>query len=185
MGLVLAFAGVFAYIFVTDDLGWYRTELVGAREVWEGELGQYVRVEGRFAVNASKDVIIVQEEVEKAVWTSYEYNHTVPWVWMEDERGDPLLVLFGTVSDTKPGRHGGDYHRGDEVCIGGTVAEDGSGVMRLRADVVAKYPEDTPARYAQGFVASAFAGMMLVLVFVLARIFLRPRQQEAPDWRGI
>ena len=75
--------------------------------------------------------------------------------------------------------------KGDRVCIGGTVAtESGVPIKRIRADFTAKHPEDSNARYVDLFYASAFIGMMLILVFVLARFLLNPRKAEAPDWRG-
>jgi hypothetical protein len=184
VGLALFFIGVVGYIVLTKDLAWYETDLSSTREVWGDDLGTYVKVEGRVALNTTRDIIIVQEEVDKALWTTYDYTYTVAWVWIDDDEGDPLLVLFGLVTETKPGRHAGDYHRGDMICIGGTVASDGTGINRLTADFVAKYEEDTPARYAWLFVAGIFVGIVLILVFVLVRVFLKPRRRKAPDWRG-
>jgi hypothetical protein len=185
LGLGLVTVGVGGYLWVVEELEWYRTDVSGASEVQGKALGEYVRVDGTVALNASRDVIITQEEVEKAVWTVHEYEYHVDWVWVEDDDGGVVLVLFDHVRLTKPGRHGGDYHKGDRVCIGGTVAtESGVGIKRVRADLTAKHPVDSNARYVAFFYAFAFVGMMLVLVFVLARFLLNPRKTEAPDWRG-
>lgn len=185
LGLGLVTVGVAGYLWVVEELGWYRTDVSPANDIQSKDLGEYVRVDGVVALNASEDIIITQEEVERGVWTTLEYEYHVDWVWVEDEDGGVVLVLFDHVRLTKPGRHDGDYHKGDRVCIGGTVAtEGGVPIKRVRADFTAKHPEDSNARYVDLFYASAFVGMMLILVFVLARFLLNPRKTEAPDWRG-
>jgi hypothetical protein len=185
LGLGLVTVGVGGYLWVVEELEWYRTDVSGAGDVQSMDPGDYVRVEGTVGLNASEDVIITQEEVQEPAWTTYDYEYHVDWVWVEDDEGGVVLVLFDHVRVTKPGRHGGDYHKGDRVCIGGTVAtEPGVDVKRIRADFTAKYPEDSNARFVAIFYAAAFTGAMLILVFVLARFLLEPRKAEAPDWRG-
>lgn len=184
LGLGLVTLGVGGYLWVVEELNWYRTPVSDAADVQSAALGDYVRVEGMVALNTTRDVIISERVVEKAAWSVTEYDYHVDWVWVEDDEGEPVLVLFDHVSITKPGRHGGDYHKGDRVCIGGSVALEGPGIKRVRADYVAKYPEDSNARYVEWFYGASFAGMMLVLVFALARFLLHPRKEEAPDWRG-
>ncbi len=185
VALGLVFVGTFGYLWISDDLAWYRTEVVDARDVASMEVGDYVRVEGAVALNASEDVIITQSTVTKAVWETEEYTYNVDWIWVTDDRGDPVLVLFDHVPHTKPGAHEGDYHRGDPICVGGYVTDDGTGIMRVRAHFVAKHSNDTPAIFWAWFVASAFIGLLLLLVFVVVRVFLHPRKREAPDWRGL
>ena len=184
LALALLFVGISGYIWIIDDLAWYRTDVVDARDVQSMDLGDYVRVEGTVALNTSEDVIIVQREVEKATISMNEYEYTVRWVWVEDGRGDAVLVLFDHVGQTKPGRHDGDYHRGDMICVGGYVADDGSGIKRVRANFVAKHPNDTPAIFWSLFVGMIVAGIVLILLFVVTRIFLEQRRPDAPDWRG-
>ncbi len=185
LGLVLIFVGVAGYLWVVEDLNWYRTDVSDADEVRSMHLGDYARVEGTVALNTSEDVIITEFDVQKAVMTVQDYEYHVDWIWVEDDKGGVVLILFDHVRVTKEGRHGGDYHRGDRVCIGGTVTtEGGVEINRIRADFVAKHPEDTAARYVAAFYAAGFCGMMVILVFVLARIFLNPRKAETLDWRG-
>ncbi len=185
VGLVLLFVGVAGYLWVVEDLNWYRTDVSDADEVQSMRLGDYARVEGTVAMNTSKDVFITEFDVEKAIMTVQDYEYHVDWIWVEDDKGGVVLILFDHVSETKAGRHGGDYHRGDRVCIGGTVAtEGGVEINRIRADFVAKHQEDTAARYVAGFYAAFFCGMMVILVFVLAQIFLNPRKDVTLDWRG-
>lgn len=185
LGLALVFVGTFGYIWIVDDLAWYRTDIVDSRDVQSNDVGDYVRVEGMVALNTTEDIIIIQHQVEKATISTYEYEYTVAWVWVEDDRGDPVLVLFDRGSQTKPGRHDGDYHRGDQVCIGGHVTDDGTGIMRVRSNFVAKHPNDTPAIFWQFFVAAIVIGLVLMAMFVVTRMFLNPRKKEAPDWRGL
>lgn len=184
VGLALVTLGVFGYLLVLGDVNWYGTEVSSYRKALSQDQGEYVRIVGRIALNTSEDVVIEQVEVEKAVWTAYEYDYFEERIYLEDAKGNSVLVLFGHVYETKPGRHDGDYHRGDEVCVGGYVTRDRVGIPAVRADFVAKHPEDTPARYASAFAGCALAGMMTVLAFALARLFLHPRRAEAPDWRG-
>jgi hypothetical protein len=185
LGLGLVTIGVAGYLWVVEELEWYRTDVSPASDIQSMDLGDYVRVDGVVALNASEDVIITQEEGSSAIQKTHEYEYHVDWVWVEDEDGGVVLVLFDHVRVTRPGRHGGDWHKGDRVCIGGTVAtESGVPIKRVRADFTAKHPEDSNARFVGFFYASAFIGMMLILVFVLARFLLNPRKSEAPDWRG-
>ncbi len=185
VGLVLMFIGVAGYLWVVEDLNWHSTDLSDADEVQSMDLGNYARVEGTVALNTSEDVIITEFDVEKAIMTVQDYAYHVDWIWVEDDDGGVVLILFDHVRVTKEGRHGGDYHRGDRVCIGGTIAtEGGVEINRIRADFVAKHPGDTPARYVAAFYAASFSGMMVILVFVLARIFLNPRKVDERDWRG-
>jgi hypothetical protein len=184
LALALVFVGTFGYIWIGDDLEWLRTDVVDPRDVSSMKLGKYVRIEGTVAMNTTEDVIVVQHEVEKATTTAYEYEYTVAWAWIEDDNGNSVLVLFDHVTQTKPGRHDGNYHKGDTVCIGGSVAEDGSGIKRVRAHMVAKHQNDTVAIYWQFFVGAIIIGLILVLLFGVTRLFLKPRKMEAPDWRG-
>jgi hypothetical protein len=185
IALGLVFVGTFGYIWITDDLNWYRTEVVDNRDIATMTLGDYVRLEGTVALNASEDTFISQVQVEKAVWETDEYEYNVDWIWITDDRGDAVLVLFDHVPTTKPGAHDGDYHLGDPICVGGYVTEDASGIMRVRAAFVAKHSNDTPAVYWQLFVAAIVVGLVLLLLFVVTRMFLSPRRHEAPDWRGL
>jgi hypothetical protein len=182
IGLVAV--GAFGYILVSGELDWHGTEVLGAREAMAHDMGDYVRVEGTVALNASEDIVITERDVTKAVWTDQEYDYNVPHIWVEDPKGATVLVLFDHVTVTKPGRHDGDYHKGDEVCIGGTVAVEGTGLKALRADFVAKHREDTPARLVGYYIAAMFGGMMIVLALALARLFLKPKAREGLDWRG-
>ena len=185
IALGLVFVGTFGYLWISDDLAWYRSDVVDARDVAPLKVGDYVRVEGTVALNASEDVIVTQVIVEKAVWETEEYEYNVDWVWVTDGRGDAVLVIFDFVPTTKPGAHDGDYHLGDPICVGGHVTDDGSGIKRVRAAFVAKHPNDTPAIFWQYFVAAIIVGLVLLLLFVVTRMFLSPRKQEAPDWRGL
>jgi hypothetical protein len=184
IGLLLFTAGVFGYIVIWGDIAWYRTDVMGAHVAMSQDMGDYVRVEGVVALNATEDVIIVEREVEKAIWTGLEYEYTVPYVWVEDGKGNPLLVIFDHVSTTKSGRHDGNYHKGDMVSIGGTVAVLDTGEKALRADFVAKHRNDSTARFAGYFVAAMFAGLLLAAIHIIYRLFLRPRKEVGLDWRG-
>ncbi len=185
IGLGLIFVGTFMYVMITEDVHWYRTDVVDNRDVRRHSIGDYVRVEGEVALNASEDVIITQRLVERVTWDYYEYDYQVDHVWVTDGRGDPILVLFDNVPHTKEGRHDGDYHRGDLVCIGGFVTDDGSGIKRVRADFVAKHQNDTHAIFWEFYVAAIVVGFVLLLTFIVTRMFLFPRKKEAPDWRGL
>jgi hypothetical protein len=185
VALGLVFVGTFGYLWISDDLAWYRTEVVDARDISRMDVGDYVRVEGRVALNASHDVIITMEMVEKVVWETENYTYNVDWIWVTDDRGDAVLVLFDHVPTTKPGAHEGSYHVGDLICVGGYVTDDGSGIMRVRAAFVAKHPNDTYAIFWPWFVAAVIAGLVLLLLFVVTRVFLNPRRHEAPEWRGL
>jgi hypothetical protein len=149
------------------------------------DVGDYLRIEGKVALNTTEDVFIIQHRVEKATISTYEYEYMVSWIWVEDERGDAVLVLFDRESQTKPGRHDGDYHRGDQICIGGHVTKDGSGIVRVRSAFVARHQNDTPAIFWEFFVAAIIIGLTLMAMFVVMRMFLNPRKREAPDWRGL
>jgi hypothetical protein len=183
LALVLLAVGTFGYIIISGELEWYDTPVSDASDALDGDLGDYVRVEGRIALNASEDVVIRAVEVDKAIWTDTEYEYEVAYVYVEDASGDAVLVLFDHVSETKAGRHEGDYHKGDEVCVGGTVAVEGEGLKALRADFVAKHPVDTPARWVMFYVSSILGGGLLATGFVLARLFLNPRKERDQDWR--
>ena len=185
LGLGLIFVGTFMYIMILEDLAWYRTDVVDNRDVRSMDIGDYVRVEGDVALNATEDVVISQRLVERTTWDYHEYDYQVAHVWVTDDRGDPILVLFDHVPHTKEGRHDGDYHRGDQVCIGGYVTQDASGIKRVRAHFVAKHQNDTHAIFWEYYVAAIVVGFVLLLAFVVARVFLTPRKREAPDWRGL
>jgi hypothetical protein len=184
IAILLFTVGVFGYIVVWGDMGWYRTDVMGAHAAMSQDMGEYVRVEGTVTLNATEDVVITEREVEKAIWTGLEYEYNVDYVWVEDGRGDPLLVIFDHVSVTKSGRHSGNYHKGDKVSIGGTVAVLDTGEKALRADFVAKHRNDTPARFVGYFAAAMFAGLLLAIVHLIYRLFLRPRKEVELDWRG-
>lgn len=184
IGLGLIFVGTFGYVLITEDLAWFRTEIVDNRDVPTHAVGDYVRVKGVVALNASEDVIITQRLVERTTWDYHEYDYNVDHVWVTDDRGDPILVLFDHVPVTKEGRHDGDYHRGDRVCVGGYVTKDVVGIKRVRAAFVAKHENDTPAVFWDLLVAAIVVGFVLLLLFIVTRMFLSPRKQEAPDWRG-
>ncbi|NIP35432.1 MAG: hypothetical protein GWN18_10775, partial [Thermoplasmata archaeon] len=68
IGLGLIFVGTFMYVMITEDVHWYRTEAVDNRDVRKHSIGDYVRVEGEVALNASEDVIITQRLVERVTW---------------------------------------------------------------------------------------------------------------------
>jgi hypothetical protein len=184
VALGLVFVGTFGYVLLSSDIAWYRTEVTDNRDIASLAIGEYVRVEGEVALNASQDVIVTQVPVESATWEWHDYEYNVDHVWLTDGRGDPVLVLFDHVPTTKPGRHDGDYHRGDMVCVGGHVTDDGTGIKRVRAEFVANHRNDTPAVLWQLLVAAILIGLVMLLAFVATRMFLRPRKREAPDWRG-
>lgn len=182
--LVLAAVGVFGYITASGGLEWYRTPLSDARDVAGMDVGDYVRVDGTIAPNATEDVVAREVEVEKGPWTVEEREWTVPFFYLEDERGDAVEVLCTQVSTTRPGPHGGDYHRGDGACAGGYVTLDSAGRKALRADYIGKHPIDAAARFVGYYYAAMAASGLLFALLLIGRLFLEPRRRSGRGWRS-
>ena len=68
VALGLVFVGTFGYVLLSSDIAWYRTEVIDNRDIASLAIGEYVRVEGDVALNASEDVIITQVPVESTTW---------------------------------------------------------------------------------------------------------------------
>ena len=183
-GLALVCVGFFGYMLVSGSLQWYDTPVSSAGEAKAAPLSDYVRVEGTFSLNASEDVLVVQRTVQKGPWEVKEYNYTEPRVYLEDDTGASVLLLMEHVSTTRPGPHGGDYHKGDGVCVGGYATVDPIGRRAVRVDYLGKSPQDASARFVGYFYAAMFGGALLVMLFVVERLFLHPRRKGGPGWRG-
>ena len=183
-GLALVTVGFFGYMIVSGSLEWYDTPVSSAEEAKAAPFAAYVRVQGALSLNASEDVLVVQRTVQKGPWEVKEYNYTEPRVYLEDGTGASVLLIMEHVSITRPGPHGGDYYKGDDVCVGGYATVDPIGRHAIRVDYLGKSPVDAPARFVGTFYAAMFAGATLVVAFVVERLFLHPRRMVGPGWRG-
>ncbi len=181
--LVLAAVGILGYLTASGGLDWYRTDLSDACDLGTMDVGDYVRVDGTIALNATEDVVAREVEVEKGPWTVEEREWEVPFFYLEDERGDAVEVLCTQVLTTRPGPHGGDYHRGDGACVGGYVTLDNAGRKALRADYVGKHPLDAAARFIGYYYAAMVASGTLLFLFAIGRLFLEPRRKSGRGWR--
>ncbi len=182
--LVLVAVGSLGYVAVLASVEWYGTPVSDARDLPSMGVGRYARFEGTIALNTTEDVVAEQVQVEAGPWTADDWNWTVPWFYLEDGRGEAVLVLSTQISITRPGPHDGDYHRGDGVCVGGFVTLDASERPALRADYVGKHSKDAGARWAPHFLAALVVGGALIVVFALERLFLEPRRRRAGSWRS-
>ena len=182
--LALAAVGIFGYLIVSGGLEWYRTPLSDARDVAGMDVGEYVRVDGTIALNATEDVVARQVTVEKGPWTVEEREWAVPYFYLEDDHGDAVEVLCTQVQTTRPGPHDGAYHRGDGACVGGHVTLDAAGRKALRADFVGKHPLDAGARFVGYYYAAMAASGVLFVLLLIGRLFLEPRRRPGRGWRS-
>lgn len=89
---------------------------------------------------------------------------------MNDPSGS-LVVDTTSITRMTPGPSNGDWMKGDWVAIYGSVYDQGTGSVLLQGQMVAKAPDDTPARYAFFALVTATVGALAIAFVLTDRIF--------------
>ena len=126
-----------------------------------------VKVYGKVVCRCTK--AIDREETQVGA-TGRTWNATYEPFNITDPSG-ALHVDTTSITRLTPGPSGGDWLNDDWIAIYGNVYDQGNGNLILRAQMVAKVPDDTPARYAFWMLVSGAAGA-LAIAYVLTDRFV-------------
>lgn len=125
-----------------------------------------VKINGRILCDCTK--AIDREEVTVGA-SGRNWNATYEPFEVSDPSGH-LHIDTTSITRMTAGPSGGDWMNTDWVTIYGSVYDQGNGVLALRAQMVAKAPDDTPAKYADWALASAALGGLLIAYVLTDRL---------------
>lgn len=157
-GLLLGAGGLLGYALVYPELAFAQTPTKLARELHAGDV---TKVFGKIACNCT---VAVDREEFQVGFAGRSWNATYATFWIQDPSGQ-IYVDTDAITRLQPGLHGGDYMPGDNASVYGAVYDEGNGLLALRAQMMAKGPQDTAAAQAFWF---GLAGAMGALLFAAA-----------------
>jgi hypothetical protein len=154
-GALLAAGGLLAYGLVSPEVPFVEAPLTPVGEV---HADKTVKVYGRVVCDCT--TAIDREETQVGA-TGRTWNATYEPFSVSDPSGD-LHVDTTSITRLTPGPSGGDWKNGDWITVYGTVYDQGHGALALRAEMIAKAPDDTPAVNALLFEVLAAVGLVAI-----------------------
>jgi hypothetical protein len=159
LGVALCGLGLVAYGLVAPEIPFERAPVTFVGEV---RADQVVKVFGRVDCDCTK---AIDREERPVAASGRTWNATFEPFHVSDPSGR-LHIDTTAVTRLTPGPTGGDWMRADNITVYGSVYDQGGGNLALRAEMIAKAPDDTPAKYAFWALVSGALGA-LSLAFVL------------------
>ena len=159
VGAFLCPIGLLSYGLVVPEI-----PFAEAPVTYVGELraDTIVKIYGRIDCTCTK--AIDREEAAGGA-SGRTWNATYQPFTVNDPSGS-LVIDTTSITRMTAGPSGGDWLRLDWIAVYGSVYDQGAGSLVLRGQMVAKAPDDTPARYAFWALVTATVGA-LAIAFVL------------------
>jgi hypothetical protein len=130
--------------------------------------GQTVKIYG--TIECSCAVAVNRSDVP-AAFGPRDWNATFSAFSIRDPSGT-IFIDTDSVERVRPGPHDGDYLPGDRAAVYGTVYDQGHGVLALRAEMIARAPDDTVAKEWGWMLAmAAVGGVVVAAVFTDRLVF--------------
>jgi hypothetical protein len=167
-GALACALGLLSYGLAAPEIPFFETPVTYVGELRADTMA---KVFGR--IDCTCTTAIDREESDVG-FNGHTWNATYKPFSVNDPSGS-LLIDTTSVTRMTYGPSNGDWLRTDWVAIYGSVYDQGTGSLLLRAQMIAKAPDDTPARFV--FVALAMAtvgGVALAFVLTDRLVFGRP-----------
>jgi hypothetical protein len=158
-GALLCALGVLSYGLVAPEIPFAEAPVTYVGELHADTMA---KIYGR--IDCTCTTAIDREETTVGA-SGRTWNATYQPFTVNDPSGS-LVIDTTSVTRMAVGPSNGDWAKLDWVAIYGSVYDQGTGSLVLRAMMIAKSPDDTPARYAFWTLAAATVGA-LAIAFVL------------------
>lgn len=164
VGALCAVAGLLSYAVVLPEVAFAQAPTALISSVKPGNI---VKVYG--TIECSCSVAINRSEVPVA-FGPRDWNATYAAFSLRDPSGT-IFVDTDSVQRVRPGPHDGDYLPGDRAAVYGAVYDQGNGVLAVRAEMIAKAPDDTLAKGWDWMLVVAIVGGVLLAAVFTDRFF--------------
>jgi hypothetical protein len=162
-GVVLCGAGLLAYGIVSPEVPFAEAPVTLAREV---RADTVVKVVGQVSCDCTK---AIDREAVPVGATGRNWNATYEPFEVQDASGT-LHIDTTSITRLAVGPSGGDWMKGDRIALYGSVYDQGHGALALRAQMVAKAPDDTLAKHAFWMLALAAVGALAIAYTLTDRV---------------
>jgi hypothetical protein len=162
-GAFLVAGGLLSYGIVLPEVAFAQAPTVLISTVHPGDI---IKIYGTLECSCSK---AVDRSDVPAAFGPRDWNATFAAFSIRDPSGT-IFIDTDSVERVRPGPHDGDYLPGDKAAVYGAVYDQGHGVLALRAQMIAKAPDDTLAKEWPWMLAVAFAGGILVAAVFTDRL---------------
>lgn len=161
--------GLLAYALVAPEVPFAQAPVKLIRDLAVDDL---VKIYGRIECNCSK---AIDREESRVGATGRNWNATFAAFTVNDPSGK-IWINTDAVTRLTPGPTGGDWKDGDWIAVYGTVYDQGNGIFALRAQMIAKTVDDTPAVWAfHLLVATSLGAIAIAYVLTDRLIFGAPQ----------
>ena len=162
-GALLCALGLLAYGLVAPEIPFYETPVTYVGELRADTMA---KIYGR--IDCTCTTAIDREESQVGT-NGRTWNATYEPFTVHDPSGS-LVIDTTSITRMTRGPTNGDWQKGDWVAIYGSVYDQGTGSVLLQAQMVAKAPDDTPARYAFLTLVTATVGALAIAFAVTDRL---------------
>jgi hypothetical protein len=159
VGALLTAGGLLGYALVAPEIPFASAPVSLVGHV---RADQTVKVYGFVECNCTKAIDRVVTQVS---YNGHYWNASYAQFNVVDPSG-ALYIDTDSVTRLTAGPTSGDWVDGDKITVYGTVYDQGVGNLALRAQMIAKAPDDTPAVFSLPFLIVAALGA-LSLAYVL------------------
>ncbi len=161
---MFAAGGLLAYGLVAPEIPFADAPVKLIRDL---RVDDIVKVHGRIDCDCAK---AIDREENPVGATGRNWNATYEWFSVNDPSG-LIFIETATVTRLTPGPSGGDWLKGDLVTVYGSVFDQGMGNLLMRGQMIAKAPDDTPAKYAFWMLVSGALGILSIGYVFTDRLF--------------
>lgn len=170
VGALLTAGGLIGYGLVAPEVPFANAPV---KLVGEARPEQTVKVFGTVECNCTK---AIDREETKVSYNGHYWNASYVQFNVVDPSG-ALFIDTDSVTRLTAGPSGGDWVDGDKITVYGTIYDQGFGNLALRAQMIAKTPDDTPAIYSLHFlIVSALGALSLAYVLTDRLVFGRAHE---------
>ena len=162
-GILLCGVGLLSYGLVAPEIPFAEAPVTYAGELHAGDIA---KVFGRISCQCNK--AIDREEVRVGT-NGRNWNATYADFSVSDPSGS-IHIDTDSITRLPPGPNGGDWLNTDYAAVYGAVYDQGTGVLTLRAYMIAKAPDDTLAKYAFWTLVTAALGGLAIAYLVTDRL---------------
>jgi len=168
-GALCAGAGSLSYAIVLPEVPFAQAPTLLISSVHPGDT---VKIYGVIECSCSK--AIDRTDVPAAFGPS-DWNATFAAFSIRDPSGT-IFIDTDSAQRVRPGPSDGDYLPGDHASVYGTVYDQGHGALALRAEMIAKAPDDTVAKDWAWMLAAAGVGWVLLAAVFTDRLVFGAQQ---------
>jgi len=169
VGALCAASGSLSYAIVLPEVAFAQAPVVLISSLHPG---QTAKIYGTIECSCSKAVD--RTDVTGAFGPS-DWNATYSAFFIRDPSGT-IFIDTDSNERVRPGPSGGDYLPGDRAAVYGSVYDQGHGVLALRAEMIAKAPDDTDAKEWFWMLTLGGVGWLLLAAVFTDRMFFGANQ---------